>query len=130
MTRYPEARQVPGLVLLRWDAPLFFANAELFHDRVMEVVAKAPGHVRKVVITAEPVTSVDVSAADVLADLATGLNAIGVELCFAELKDPVRDKLRRFEMMEKIGEGNFYRTIDEAVEAYLHDSNSTRTDPG
>jgi len=130
ITRYPEARQVPGLVLVRWDAPLFFANAELFRDRVLEVVAAAAGPVRRVVITAEPVTSVDVTSADVLDDLATELAGMGVELCFAELKDPVRDKLHRFELLGRLGEHNFFRTIDEAVEAHMRDGNVTWTDPG
>ena len=68
ITRYPDARQIPGLVLFRWDAPLFFANAEFFRERVLDAVAKAPVPVRWLVVTAEPVTSVDVTAADALAD--------------------------------------------------------------
>src|SRR5262245_22009299 len=64
ITRYPQARLIPGLVLLRWDAPLFFANAELFHDRVLDAVERAPQPVRWLVVAAEPVTSVDVTAAD------------------------------------------------------------------
>ena len=64
-----EARRVPGLVLFRWDAPLFFANAELFHERVIEAVAASPTPARRVVVAAEPVTSVDVTAADMLAEL-------------------------------------------------------------
>ena len=66
ITRYPEARRIPGLVLFRWDAPLFFANAELFHERVLDAVARSPTPVRWLVIAAEPVTSVDVTAADVV----------------------------------------------------------------
>jgi MFS superfamily sulfate permease-like transporter len=66
VTRYPEASRVPGLVLFRWDAPLFFANAELFRDSVMTAIAASPTPVRCVVVAAEPVTSVDVTAADIL----------------------------------------------------------------
>ena len=66
ITRYPEARLIPGLVLFRWDAPLFFANAELFHERVLDAVARSPTPVRWLVVAAEPVTSIDVTAADVL----------------------------------------------------------------
>ena len=69
ITRYPEARRIPGLVLFRWDAPLFFANAEFFHDRVMDAVASSPTPVRWLVVAAEPVTSVDVTAADVVCEL-------------------------------------------------------------
>jgi high affinity sulfate transporter 1 len=119
ITRYPAARQVPGLVLFRWDAPLFFANAELFKQRVLDAAASAPEKVRWMVVTAEPVTSVDVTAADVLADLLAALSETGVELCFAELKDPVKDKLKRFGLFTRIGEHRFFPTINAAVESYL-----------
>jgi MFS superfamily sulfate permease-like transporter len=80
VTRYPQARRIPGLVLFRWDAPLFFANAELFHDRVLAAVSSSPTPARRVVVAAEPVTSVDVTAADMLADLDEALRATGIEL--------------------------------------------------
>ena len=119
ITRYSHARQIPGLVLFRWDAPLFFANAELFKQRVLDAVANAPTKVKWMVVTAEPVTSVDVTAADVLAELKSALNEAGVELFFAELKDPVKDKLKRFGLFTQIGEDRFFPTISAAVEHYL-----------
>ena len=67
--RYPDARQIPGLVLFRWDAPLFFANAEFFRERVLDATTRSPTPVRWLVVAAEPVTSVDVTAADALAEL-------------------------------------------------------------
>jgi high affinity sulfate transporter 1 len=119
ITRYPEARLIPGLVLFRWDAPLFFANAELFHQRVLDAVASSPSPVQWVVIAAEPVTSVDVTAADVLSELDDTLHASGIELCFAEMKDPVKDKLKRFGLFTRLGETTFFATLGEAVSAYL-----------
>jgi MFS superfamily sulfate permease-like transporter len=119
ITRYPAARQIPGLVLFRWDAPLFFANAELFKQRVLDAVAQAPAKTRWMIVTAEPVTSVDVTAADALAELQAALDEAGVELCFAELKDPVKDKLKRFGLFTHIGEQRFFPTIGAAVESYL-----------
>jgi high affinity sulfate transporter 1 len=119
ITRYPDARLIPGLVLFRWDAPLFFANAELFEDRVLDAVAASPTRVRWLVVTAEPVTDIDVTAADALAELDGKLWASGVELCFAELKDPVKDKLRRFGLFSRLGEEHFFPTIDVAVGNYL-----------
>ena len=89
--RYPGARMLPGLVLFRWDAPLFFANAELFSDRVLDAVAASPTPVRWLVVAAEPVTSVDVTSADMLAELHQTLYEAGIELCVAEMKDPVKD---------------------------------------
>ena len=96
ITRYPQARQTRGLVLFRWDAPLFFANAEFFRERALAAVASAPSPVQRLVVASEPVTSVDVTAADVLSELNETLRRNGVKLCFAELKDPVKDKLKRF----------------------------------
>jgi high affinity sulfate transporter 1 len=119
ITRFPDARRIPGLVLFRWDAPLFFANAEFFKERVLEAVAQSPTPVRWFVVAAEPVTSVDVTAADVLTELDAALQAQRIELCFAELKDPVKDKLKRFELFTRIGEQSFFPTIGAAVARYL-----------
>ena len=118
ITRYPEARLIPGLVLFRWDAPLFFANAELFHERVLDAVANAPTPVRWLVVAAEPVTSVDVTAADVVCELDDTLHVAGIELFFAEMKDPVKDKLKRFGLFTRFGEQSFFATVGEAVSAY------------
>ncbi len=104
ITRYPDARQVPGLVLFRWDSPLFFANAEFFRERALDAVDRAPDPARWLVVAAQPVTSVDVTAADALADLEKTLESRGVELHFAESKDPVKDKLRRFGLLAQFGE--------------------------
>jgi len=119
ITRYPDARQIPGLVLFRWDAPLFFANAEFFKERVLDAVAKSPTPVRWLVVAAEPVTSVDVSAGDTVAELDETLHAQGIEFCFAELKDPVKDKLKRFGLFSQLGEQYFFPTIGAAVSSYL-----------
>jgi high affinity sulfate transporter 1 len=121
VARYPDARMIPGLVLFRWDAPLFFANAELFNGRILQAVTDSPSQVNCVVVTAEPVTSVDVTAADALAELHDTLEAAGIQLCFAEVKEPVKDKLKRFGLFARFGEQNFFATIDEAVQAYRAD---------
>lgn len=119
IARYPDARRIPGLVLFRWDAPLFFANAELFRERVLDAVEESPTPVHWLVVAAEPVTSVDVTAADMLAELDETLQAAGIELCFAEMKDPVKDKLKRFELFSRLGEAAFFPTLGAAVSAYL-----------
>ena len=119
--RYPEARLVPGLVLFRWDAPLFFANAELFHQRVLEAVAQSPTPVKRIIVTAEPVTSIDVTSADMLAELEQALRESGIEIRFAEMKDPVKDKLKRFEIIERFGAAAFHPTVGAAVDAYLEE---------
>ena len=117
--RYPHARRIPGLVLFRWDAPLFFANAELFQNRVLDAVAASPTPVRWVVIAAEPVTGIDVTAGDTLSELNDTLRAADIELRFAEMKDPVKDQLKRFGLFARFGETTFAATVDEAVDAYV-----------
>ena len=117
--RHPEARLIPGLVLFRWDAPLFFANAEWFHDQVLAAVASSPTPVRWVVVAAEPVTGVDVTSADMLVELDDVLHEAGIKLCFAEMKGPVKDKLKRFGLFALLGEHFFFPTIGSAVSSYL-----------
>jgi high affinity sulfate transporter 1 len=131
ITRYPNARQLPGLILFRWDAPLFFANAEWFKERVLDAAeaAKPRAPVRWLVVAAEPMTSVDVTAADTLAELDERLQKAGIELCFAELKDPVKDKLKRFGLFAQIGEGCFFATVEEAVSRYLESHAVDWVDP-
>jgi high affinity sulfate transporter 1 len=123
MKRYPDARRIPGLVLFRWDAPLFFANAEFFRERVLDAVATSPTPARWLVVAAEPVTSVDVTACDMVAELDEALQARGIELSFAELKDPVKDKLKRFGLFAQFGESSFFPTIGAAVSRYLETNN-------
>jgi high affinity sulfate transporter 1 len=118
ITRYPQARQLPGLLLFRWDAPLFFANAEFFKERVLDAAIHSPTKIEWLVVAAEPVTSVDVTAADSLAELDDTLRGSGAKLCFAELTDPVMDKLKRFGLFERIGETFFFATLGAAVDAY------------
>jgi high affinity sulfate transporter 1 len=118
LTRYPEGRTVPGLVLFRFDAPLFFANAGVFSERLLRAVRRAPQPVRRVVVAAEPITDVDSTAAEMLAALHDELTSGGIELAFAELKDPVKDKLRRFGLVDHIGRDRFFPTLGVAVHAY------------
>jgi high affinity sulfate transporter 1 len=122
ITRYPDALRIPGLVLFRWDAPLFFANAEQFHTHVLDAIDESPTPVRWFVTAAEPVTSVDVTAADMLAELDDELHQAGIQLVFAEMKDPVKDKLKRFGIFDRFGEQHFFHTLGQAVNGYLKTS--------
>jgi high affinity sulfate transporter 1 len=119
VVRHPEARRIPGLVLFRWDAPLFFANAEIFRERVLQAVAEAPTPTAWVVVAAEPITDVDMTAADMLAELDRALHAAGMDLCFAEMKGPVKDLLKRYGLFTNLGAENFFPTIGQAVDHYL-----------
>jgi high affinity sulfate transporter 1 len=117
--RHPSARQVPGLLLYRFDAPLFFANAGYFRRRVRHLVTQASQPVRWIVVAAEPITDVDTSAADALAELLEELRQDQVVLAFAEMKGPVKDRLRRYGLLDAVGPDRFFPTIGTAVNGYL-----------
>jgi high affinity sulfate transporter 1 len=114
---YPDAEQLPGCVLFRFDAPLFFANARTFRDQVRRLARSEPPP-KWIVVAAEPITDVDTTAADMLEDLDEGLNAEGISLVFAELKDPVRQKVERYELTRTIDPTHFFPTLGAAVAAF------------
>jgi len=119
ISRHPEAKLIPGLVLFRWDAPLFFANAEAFRDNVLHAIAEAPTPTKWVVVTAEPITDVDTTAAEMLSEMDHALHESGMDLFFAEMKGSVKDMLKRYGLFTRFGEENFFPTIEQAVERYL-----------
>jgi high affinity sulfate transporter 1 len=114
---YPDAEQLPGCVLFRFDAPLFFANARTFRDQVRRLARSEPPPAW-IVVAAEPITDVDTTAADMLEDLDEGLNAKGISLVFAEMKDPVRQKIERYELTRTIDPAHFFPTVGAAVAAF------------
>jgi high affinity sulfate transporter 1 len=117
--RHPDARQVPGLVLFRFDAPLFFANSDHFERRVRAVIAGSPHRVRRLVVAAEPITDIDTSAAAMLTTLVDDLQRNDIELAFAELKGPVKDRLIQYGLYDQIGSSRFHPTIGAAVKSYI-----------
>jgi MFS superfamily sulfate permease-like transporter len=122
VSRHPEGRRIPGLVLFRWDAPLFFANAEVFADHVSRAVQQSPTPVHWVIVAAEPVTDIDTTAADVLRQLLAELAAEHIRFGLAELKDPVKDELEDYGLMSEIGLTYFFPTVGSAVHAYVAES--------
>ena len=117
LTQYPEAEQLPGLVIFRFDGPLFFANARTFRDQIRRLAATEP-RPRWILIAAEPITDVDTTAADMLADLDEELNADGISIVFAELKNPVRRKLERYQLIGPLDPAHFYPTLEAAIDAF------------
>ena len=127
LARFPHAERIPGLIMLRWDAPLFFANANLFRELVRKQVAAAESPPKWIVIAAEPITDVDTTAADVLVDLDLELNAEGIHLIFAELKDPVKEKIIRYGLLEAVDRRHFYPTIEMAVAEFHRETQSVES---
>ena len=111
----PGFVEVPDVVLFRWEAPLFFANAGLFADQVRDLV-----HERRpawVVLQCEAITDIDVTAADALASLHDELEDQDIEMVFVELRDRLRDLLVAYDVYGKVDEGPFYRSVKEALTA-------------
>jgi high affinity sulfate transporter 1 len=114
---YPNGERLSGVEMFRFDAPLFFANARTFREKVTQI-ANCKTKPQWIVIAAEPITDVDTSAADMLGELDEKLNAQGVHLIFAELKDPVRKKLERYQLLGPLNPAHFFPTIDAALEQF------------
>ena len=118
---HPDAQRLPGLVIYRFDGPLFFANATTFRDEIRRL-AKSQPKPTWIMLAAEPVTDVDTTASDMLEDLDETLNAEGISLVFAELKDPVRDKIERYGLTRTIDPRHFFPTIESAVAAFRQET--------
>lgn len=117
--RHPEAKSIPGLLIFRWDAPLFFANQETFHHELQQAIRHAATPLTWILVAAEPITDIDVTAADMLQELESALTAQGISLCFAEMKGPVKDRLKDYGLMSAWGTERFFPTIGKAVDAYV-----------
>ncbi len=117
-TRHPDGRCVPGLVLFRWDEQLFFANAELFREALLQAVADAPTATRRVVVAADAVNDIDVTAADMLSELDHELQARGIDLQFAGLKGHVKDLIMRYGLSPRFDLAHFHPTLGSAVSDY------------
>jgi high affinity sulfate transporter 1 len=126
---YPQAAHLPGLAIVRFDAPLIFANAKTFRDQIRKLAASEP-RPRWILLAAEPLTDVDTTAADMLEDLDQDLDDQGTSLVFAELKDPVRRKIERYGLDHSFEPGHFFPTLDAAVAAFQAETGADWVGPG
>ncbi|MGZ4692356.1 MAG: SulP family inorganic anion transporter [Acidimicrobiales bacterium] len=127
--RHEDAEQIPGLILYRFDAPIFFANADWFEESVKAAVAARHEPIAWVIVAAEPITDIDTTGADMLTDLLADLEHEGIDLAFAELKGPVKDRLRRYELYDRVGEDRFFPTLGTAIDGYLRETGVQWEDP-
>jgi high affinity sulfate transporter 1 len=116
LSRYPRGERLPGIVIVRFDAPLFFANGEMFNDFVRSRVEAAGPGVETVILAAEPITDIDSTAMDELIELDDYLAKNGIRLILAEMKDPVIDVLRRYGLTERFTPDRFASTVGAAVD--------------
>jgi SulP family sulfate permease len=118
LDRHPEGQRVEGLVIARFDAPLFFANGEVFAEHIRSLVHRAPWPVKWVIVAAEPITGLDTTALDELVQLDDELAQDGISMVFAEMKGPIKDRLIRFGESARFDADHFFPTLDNAVDSY------------
>ncbi len=111
---HPGAEQIEGVVIYRWEAPLFFANAGSFREQIRKIVRERQP--RWVVLQCEAITDIDVTAAEMLEQLDNELNAVGTHLAFAELRGRLRELTLRYGLFETLDRDHFYPTLDSALE--------------
>ncbi len=126
--RHPEAERIPGLIVFRFDSPLFFANSEHFQRRLARAIRHAPWSVRWVIIAAEPITDIDTTAAETLIEVFDELESRGIQLAFAELKGQPKDRLVTYGLYDRVGDDLFFPTLGTAIDAYVEDTGSNWVD--
>ncbi|MFD5813382.1 SulP family inorganic anion transporter [Streptomyces sp. NPDC127038] len=115
---FPDARVIPGLLVYRYDSPLFFANAEDFRRSALDAVAEQEVPVRWFVLNAEANVEVDITALDSLDQLRRELGERGIEFAMARVKQDLRDDLDAYGLSASVGEDRIFPTLPTAVAAY------------
>ncbi|MEV4538753.1 sulfate permease [Asanoa sp. NPDC049518] len=117
---YPQAHTVPGLLIYRYDSPLFFANAEDFHRRALAAVDQQPEPVAWFVLNTEANVEVDITALDAMDRLRRELEARDIVFALARVKQDLLDDLTTYGMADRVGPDRIFPTLPTAVNAYQH----------
>lgn len=117
--RYPDARQIPGLLIFRPNGILFFANANRIRNRLRELVRQAEQPIKTVVVNLEASPEVDVTGLEMLQELTTELHDSSIALYFARVADPVHDLFVRSGFLDRLGSQSIFRATSAAVDAFL-----------
>ena len=115
---YEDAATVPGLIVYRFDAPLFFANAEVFKNDIQTLVAMARHPVGQVVVDAEGIVDMDVTGAEALERVIADLHADGIRFKMARVRTSLRQTIEELGLEEKIGSDNFFLRVADAASGY------------
>ena len=111
---YPSAHQLPGIVVYRWEAPLFFANAGSFRQQIRHLAReRQPSWI---VLQCEAITDIDVTASEMLQQLDDELNAVGIHIAFVEMRSRLQEVALRYGLMESLDHEHFYPTLEAAFE--------------
>jgi MFS superfamily sulfate permease-like transporter len=115
---YPDAVTIPGLVVFRYDAPLCFANAHDFKTRALEAVDRQLEPVEWLLLNAEAIVEIDLTAADALGELHDELERRHIVLALARVKHDLRTQLERIGLVTHIGQDRLFATLPVALEAF------------
>jgi SulP family sulfate permease len=126
---YADAQPVPGLVVYRYDSPLFFANAQDFTRRALAAIDSSPTPTRWFLLNAEANTAVDVTAVDALETVREEVARRGIIFAMARVKQDLRDDLQRAGLIDRVGESRIFMTLPTAVNAYVEWSIDTLGKP-
>jgi MFS superfamily sulfate permease-like transporter len=122
-----EVQEQPGMVVYRWEAPLFFANAGMFHDQLRTLVGTRQA--RWVVLQCEAITDIDVTAAEMLDRADKELNTRDVHMAFVELRGRLQELVLRYGLLETLDKDHFYPSMDAALEEIKALDDRRGTDP-
>jgi MFS superfamily sulfate permease-like transporter len=115
---WQDAKTIPGLVLYRYDAPLFFANAENFKNRALQAIASETDPVQWFILNTEAIIEIDITAADILEELRQELAKKGIIFGLAKVKQELYAQLRKSGLVDRLGPDHIYLTIHEAIAAF------------
>jgi MFS superfamily sulfate permease-like transporter len=118
ISRYPDAERCPGLLILRFENSLFYANADRFANQVKLRIEESTEPVREVLIDCRPVNLIDTTGAGALISLTEELRAKGVRLSLTRVRDALRERMRRTGVESALGEDRIYDTVTEGVKAF------------
>lgn len=119
---HPEAETFNGLLIYRFDAPLFFANAGQLRDDLLNAVSTSDPPIATIVLDLESVYDIDATSAQILNELCDALDEAGVDLWLARVRTEIRDELEVSGLEERIGPDRIFLEVDDAVRAHLSES--------
>lgn len=120
LQRHPEYERIPGLLILRLDAPLFFANANLARTQVLNLVAASEPPAKAVLLDIGSSNTLDITSLDMLKSLVSDLGDAHVQFLLAQVRGHVRDELRVSGLMDQIGENNIHLSVESGVQDFLN----------
>jgi sulfate permease, SulP family len=115
--RHPDYEPIPDVLVLRLEAPLFYANATPIRDRIKTLVGSSRPTPRALIIDIGGTDRLDITSAQMLAELVQAMHSAGIDVAFADVRQPVIKMARRSGLLEQVGKNRVFHTIDEGIQA-------------